>query len=79
MLVRGQRMERWLVRPTGDPTWSPVDWARAATLEARWIAAGVPEADRRRLLPCAIWAAKHPGTRYAPYIEERLAELACRI
>lgn len=78
MLVRGQRMERWLVRPAGDPTWSAVDWARAATLEARWSAAGVPEEERRVLLPCAVWAAKHPGLRYAPHIEARLADFACR-
>lgn len=78
MLVRGQRMDRWLVRPAGDPTWSAVDWARAATLEARWTALGVSENDRRTLLPCAIWAAKHPGMRYAAHIESRLAEIMCQ-
>lgn len=54
-------MTRWLMKPEGDPTWSMGDWGRAASLEARWKSAGMPEDARRRLVPCAIWIAKFPG------------------
>jgi hypothetical protein len=63
MLVRGNKMMRWVIKPEGDATWSDKDWGRAATLEARWKSAGMCEDNRRRLIPCAIWIAKFPGMR----------------
>lgn len=75
MLVRGGKLTRWIVRPETDPLWSMADWGRAAALEARWAAHGVSEDERRKLLPCAIWRAKWPETRFSVGIEARLEEL----
>ena len=79
MLCRGGKLSRWLLQPERDPLWSAADYARAATLEARWHAMGVSEDDRRRLLPCAIWIAKFPGTTYDPDTMARLKALLCTL
>jgi hypothetical protein len=77
MLHRGSVLLPWTVRPDGDAVWNDDDWARAGTYEMRWRALGVSETERRRLLPCAVQIAKHPGTRYDTDIMKRLVELAC--
>ena len=76
ILVRGKRMEPWILKPEGDATWSATDWAKAATLEIRWISMGVSEKERKELIPCAIWKSKFPGLQYAPLIESKLRALA---
>jgi len=76
MFLRGGELRRWIVRPEGDPTWNADDWARAATLEARWISRGVCEEERRLLLPCAVMKAKWAGTTYGAEIEARLLSLS---
>lgn len=76
MLLRGGRVYEWIQVPEGDPTWNAEDWGRAKTLEARWIALGISEQDRRQLLPCAVWKAKFPGLQYNPLIESKLRALA---
>lgn len=75
MIARGGKLVPWIVRPVSDPTWSPADYGRAATLEARFAAAGMREEERRRLVPCAVLRAKWPETRFTAEIEERLAAL----
>ncbi len=69
-------MEPWILKPEGDPVWNEDDWARAATLEIRWISLGVSEKERRDLLPCAIWKSKFPGLQYGSLIESKLRTLA---
>ena len=76
MLVRGGKLMHWVLKPEGDPIWSKDDWGRAATLEARWLARGICETDRSRLLPCAVWRAKFPGTTYDTETMRRLEELS---
>ena len=66
MLSRGGSLTQYIVKPDGDPTWSPTDWARAATLEARWLSMGVAEDERRRYIPCAVLVAKFPGSLIFP-------------
>lgn len=78
MLCRGGKLMHWILRPQGDKSWSADDYARAATLEARWIASGVSEDERRRLIPCAVWYRKFPGTMYDDATMKRLEELLCR-
>lgn len=68
-------MEPWILKPEGDPVWSEADWAKAATLEIRWLSLGVSEKDRKELLPCAIWKGKFPGLQYSPLIESKLRAL----
>ena len=75
MIVRGGKLIPWILRPPADPSWSSADWARAATLEARYAALGVREEERRRLVPCAVVKARWPETRFTVAIEERLASL----
>jgi len=77
MLVRGT-LRPWFIQPDGDATWTEIDWARAATLEARWVALGVAEEERRKLLPCAIWLKKFPGLRFEDPIMTRIDALACK-
>ncbi len=79
MLLRGNTILSWDIRPDGDATWNDEDWARAGIYEMRWRAQGVSETERRRLLPCAVQVAKHPGTRYDDTIMKRLAELRCAV
>ena len=76
MLVRGKRIEHWIMKPEGDPVWNEDDWARAATLEIRWMSLCVSEKERRELLPCAIWKSKFPGLLYSPLIESKLRTLS---
>ena len=75
MIARGGKLMPWIVRPVADPSWSPADLGRAATLEARYAALGVREEERRRLVPCAVLRAKWPETRFSADIESRLAVL----
>jgi hypothetical protein len=74
MLLRGGKLRNWSIKPEGDPTWTHEDWCRARTLEARWADKGVSEADRRTLIPCAVWKAKFPGLQYPDHIERALTE-----
>jgi hypothetical protein len=74
-ILRGGKLVQLYVKPEGDPTWTEQDWARSQTLEARWIAEGVSEKERERLLPCAVWKAKFPGLTYSPAVESRLQQL----
>lgn len=75
MLVRGKYCMPWILKPEGDPCWNADDWARASTLEIRWMMLGVTEKDRLELLPCAIWKAKFPGLTYSPLTESKLRSL----
>lgn len=75
MIARGGKLHSWIVKPVGDPSWTAADWGRAATLDARYAAAGVKEEERRRLVPCAIFKAKFPETTYAELVEKRLGDL----
>jgi hypothetical protein len=75
MIARGGKLLPWIVRPMADPSWSPADLGRAASLEARYAALGVREEERRRLVPCAVLRAKWPETRFPAEIEARLATL----
>jgi hypothetical protein len=75
MLVRGNTMTPWLVKPDGAATWSAADWGRAATLESRWKMLGLREDERRRLIPCAVWRSKLPGLVFDGDVMKRLAEL----
>jgi hypothetical protein len=76
MLSRGGVLTRYLVRPDGDLTWSADDWARAATLDARWRSLGVSEDERQRYIPCAVLVRKFPGMVYPEAVMKRLGELA---
>lgn len=75
LLVRGGCMYKRIVTLENDPIWNLQDIERANTLEARWIAKGVCEEERRQLLPCAVWKAKFPGIIYNDAIESRLIML----
>lgn len=76
MLVRGGKMMHWIVKPEGDPVWSSEDWARAATLEARYAAKGVSESERRKLVQCAVFKKKWPETKFTTAIESQLKALS---
>ena len=76
MIIRGGKLHNWILKPVEDPMNTPSDMARAATLETRFAALGVCEAERRKLVPCAVIKARWPETQFAPDIEKRLAELA---
>ena len=76
IIQRGGRLCAVSVSAT-DPMWLPGDYGRAVTLEARWSAMGVSAEERGLLLPCAVWLAKFPGTRYSEEIMSRLATLQC--
>ncbi len=75
-LCRGGKLIPWVLRPDDDPTWSAADWGRAATLEARFSALGVSEAERRRLVVSAVLKSKWPETVFSATVEKRLAALA---
>jgi hypothetical protein len=75
ILCRGGKLIPWVLKPEDDPTWSTADWGRAATLEARFSALGVSEAERRRLVSCAVLKAKWSGLVFSPAVEKRLATL----
>lgn len=78
-IIRGGKLHAWIVRPVADPMYSPADIGRAATLEARYLAAGVREEERRQLIPCAVLKAKWPETLFNTAIEARLAELSVEL
>ena len=78
MIARGGKLMPWIVRPVADPSWSPADLARAATLEARFAALGLREEERRLLVPCAVLRAKWPETRFPTEIEEKFASIDCK-
>lgn len=77
MLCRGGKLSRWILRPEQDPLWNSEDYARAATLEARMTAHGICEGERRRLIPCAVWLSKFPGTRYDTETMKKLESVLC--
>jgi len=76
ILQRGGQLRAVSVFAT-DPMWLPADYGRAVTLEARWSAMGVSAEERARLLPCAVWLAKFPGTLYSDEIMACLSDLRC--
>jgi hypothetical protein len=76
ILCRGGKLVPWVLRPDDDPTWSAVDWGRAAAIEARFASLGVSEAERRRLVPCAVLKAKWSELVFSTAVEKRLASLA---
>ena len=78
MIIRGGKLYPWILRPVNDPVNTHADLARAATLDARYAAHGVCEAERQKLVPCAVLKARWPETRFACNIEKRLEELAVK-
>jgi hypothetical protein len=60
---------------TIDPVWTLEDVVRARTLDARWIALGIPHSDRAKLVPAAVWKQKFPGLVYVADIEATLKTL----
>ena len=75
MLICGNSISPWCVRPDGDMTWNREDWGRAQTLEVRFHRLGVKEDERRALVSAAVWRAKYPGMRFNDDIMKRLDEL----
>lgn len=75
MLVCGNSIYPWCVKPDGDITWNKEDWGRAQSLEIRFHRLGVSESERRMLIPAAVWRAKHPGTKFNATVTTRLDEL----
>ena len=75
MLICGNSISPWCVKPDGDMTWNTADWGRAQSLEIRFHRLGVNEEERRMLIPSAVWRAKYPGIRLAHDIMKRLDEL----
>ena len=76
ILYRGGKLMPWVLKPDDDPTWSAADWGRAAADEARFASLGVSEAERRKLVPCAVLKAKWPELVFSAAVEKRLAALA---
>lgn len=74
MLARN-KLSPWIIQPDGDPSWNKEDWARAKTLEARWIHRGLCEQERILLIPCAVWKKKFPGMHFRKDIMDRLCSL----
>ena len=62
-------------KPSGDATWCADDWARAATLDAKWASQGVSVDERKRLVSCAVVYKKWPGTVFEESVMARLLEL----
>ena len=75
MLIRG-KISHWFVKPDHDDIWNEEDWGRAATYEALMQARGISETERRKLIPCAVWAKKFVGLQFCPDIMKRLQELS---
>jgi hypothetical protein len=75
VLICGNSISPWCVKPDGDMTWNSADWGRAQSLEIRFHRLGVNEEERRMLIPSAVWRAKYPGIRLAHDIMKRLDEL----
>jgi hypothetical protein len=78
MIIRGGKLYPWILRPIEDPINTSADLARAATLDARYAAHGVCEAERQKLVPCAMVKARWPETQFTPEIEKRLTELSVK-
>jgi hypothetical protein len=78
MIIRGGQFYPWIIRPVNDPVNTPADLARAATLDARYAAHGVCEAERHKIVPCAMLKARWPETQFTSEIEKRLAELSVK-
>jgi len=74
MICRGGLLP-YIVKPESTATWSPADYGRAATLEARLQKQGLSETERRNIIPCLVWSAKHPGLRYKEGVERKMVEL----
>jgi hypothetical protein len=74
-LLCGNSMRPWCIKPDGDTTWNHSDWVRAQTLEIRFHRLGVNEAERRILVPAAVWRMKWPGMVFSDTIMNRLREL----
>ena len=77
MIVRGGKMISVGKPDTTNRLLIGNDYARMATLEARWKSSGVSVRDYESLIPCAIWISKFPGTQYSEDIMKRLEELRC--
>jgi hypothetical protein len=75
MLVCGNSISPWFVKPDGDMTWNAEDWGRAQSLEIRFHRLGVNESERRALIPAAVLRAKYPGIRFHDELMKRLDEL----
>ena len=78
MLIRGGQMIRISKPNTNNRLLLTSDYARMATLEARWKSSGVSATECESLIPGAVWISKFPGTKYSPDIMKRLEELRCR-
>ena len=75
MLVCGNSISPWCVKPDGDMTWNAEDWGRAQSLEIRFHRLGVSENERRMLIPAAVWRVKYRGLQFQDDIMRRLDEL----
>jgi hypothetical protein len=75
MLVCGNSISPWCVKPDGDMTWNAEDWGRAQSLEIRFHRLGISEHERRGLIPAAVLRMKYPGIRFHDDIMKRLDEL----
>ena len=53
-------------------SWTPTDYARAETLEARYASQKVPEVERKKYIQCAIMLRKYPGIVYSEEIMDWL-------
>lgn len=78
MILRGGLFIKTVVTPHINRLLVANDYARMISLEARWIAIGISKSECEQLLPCAVWIAKFPGTKYSETIMKRLHELSCR-
>jgi hypothetical protein len=74
MYIRGNVIAPYIHRPDGDKSWTPIDYARAETLEARYASQKVTEADRKKYIQCAIMLHKFPGIVYPAEIMDWLAQ-----
>jgi len=75
MLIRGNTMLPYVLKPDVEPLWTAADYGRAATLEAKWLHAKIPESDRMKYIPCAVWMAKFPGIQYQETVVETLKKM----
>jgi hypothetical protein len=75
MYVRGNVIAPYICRPEGDVSWTPIDYARAETLEARYASLNISEAERKKYIQCAIMIRKFPGIVYP---EEIMTWLSAR-
>jgi hypothetical protein len=59
-----------------DETWTDSDHNSAVNFELRLSRLGIPENERKILVPCYIMIRKSPGTLYPTEIMERLYSLS---